>query len=72
MSVFIPKDNTIAVTNYTGIPDGDSVVNVYDVVERVISDYPTISGLQYTISYPPEPIGKFTNSTGMFCNVMQS
>ena len=66
MSVFIPKDNTIAVTNYTGIPEGDSVVNVYDVVEGVINDYPAISGLHYTIQYPPEQIGKFTNSTGNF------
>ena len=72
VSVFIPKDNTIAVTNYTGIPEGDSVVNVYDVVEGVISDYPAISGVYYTIQYPPEPIGKFINSTGMFCNVMHS
>ena len=69
VSVFIPKDNTIAVT---GIPEGDSVVNVYDVVEGVICDYPAINGLYYTIQYPPEPIGKFTNSTGMFCNVTQS
>ena len=68
VSVFIPKDNTIAVTNYTGIPEGDSVVNVYDVVEGVISDHPAISGLHYTIQYPTEPIGKFTISTGMFCN----
>ena len=69
MSVFIPKDKTIVVTNYTGIPEGDSVVNVYDVVEGVISDHPAISGLLYTIQYPPEPIGKFTNSTGN-CFVM--
>ena len=61
----MPKDNTIAVTNYIDIPEGDSVVNVYDVVEGVISDYSAICGLYYTIQYPPEPIGKFTNST---CN----
>ncbi len=67
VSVFIPKDNTIAVTTYTGIPEGDSVVNVYDVVEGVISDHPAISGLHYTIQYPTEPIVTFTNnSTGMF------
>ena len=47
--VFIPKDNTIAVTNYTGIPEGDSVVNVYDVVEGVNSDHPANSGLHSTI-----------------------
>ena len=64
MSLFIPKNNTIAVTNYTGIPEGDSVVNVYDVVEGVISDHTAISGLHYTIQCPPKPIGKFTNSTG--------
>ena len=70
MSVFIPKDNTIAVTNYTGIPEGDSVVNVYDVVKGVISDYPAaISGLHYTIQYP---ISNITNSKGMFCIVVQS
>ncbi len=57
-------------TTYTGIPEGDSVVNVYDVVEGAISDHPAISGLHYTIQYP---IVTFTNSTiGMFCNVVQS
>ena len=54
-------------TTYTGIPEGDSVVNVYDVVEGVISDHPAISGLHYTIQYPTEPIVTYTNnSTGMF------
>ena len=66
MSVFIPKDNTIAVTNYTGIPAGDSVVNVYDVVEGVISDYPAISG-EYNIVYPVSSIGT-TSSRGMVVN----
>ena len=51
MSVFILKDNTIAVTNYTGIPEGDSVVNVYDVVEGVNSDYPAIEDREYNITY---------------------
>ena len=66
MSVFIPKDNTIAVTNYTDIPEGDSVVNVYDVVEGVISDHPAISG-EYNIVYPVSSIGT-TTSRGMIVN----
>ena len=66
MSVFIPKDNTIAVTNYTGIPEGDSVVNVYDVVEGLISDHPAISG-EYNIVYPVSSIGT-TTSGGMIVN----
>ena len=53
-------------TAYTGVPEGNSVVNVYDVVEGVISDHPAISGLHYTIQYPTESIGKLTNSSGMF------
>ena len=52
MSVFIPKDNTIAVTNYTGIPEGDSVVNVYDVFKEDMSDYPAIKDIEYNIVYP--------------------
>ena len=66
VSVFIPKDNTIAVTNNTGIPKGDSVVNVYDVVEGVISDHPAISG-EYNIVYPVSSIGT-TSSEGMIVN----
>ena len=68
VSVFIPKDNTIAVTNYTGIPEGDSVVNVYDVVEGVISDHPAISG-EYNIVYPVSSIGT-TSSGGMIVHVL--
>ena len=60
VSVFIPKDNTIAVT---GIPEGDSVVNVYDVVEGVISDHPAISG-EYNIVYPVSS-SETTTSGGM-------
>ena len=55
MSVFIPKDidDTIAVTNYTGIPEGDSVVNVYDVVEGVSNmSVPALKNLVYSIVYP--------------------
>ena len=66
MSVFIPKDNTIAVTNYTGIPESDSVVNVYDVVEGVISDYPAINR-EYNIVYPVSSIGT-TSTGGMIVN----
>ena len=54
MSVFIPKDITIAVTNYTGIPEGDSIVNAYDVVEGVINDYSAIKDREYNIVYPSE------------------
>ena len=67
MSVFIPKDNTIAVTNYTGIPEGDSVVNVYDVVEGVISDHPAIKDKEYNIVYPVSSIGT-TSSGGLIVN----
>ena len=67
VSVFIPKDNTIAVTNYTCIPEGDSVVNVYDVVEGVISDHPAIKDKEYNIVYPVSSIG-ITTSGGMTVN----
>ena len=62
MSVFIPKDNTIAVTTYTGIPEGDSVVNVYDVVEGVISDHPAIR--KYNKVFPVSS-SETTTSRGM-------
>ena len=52
VSVFIPKDNTIAVTNYTGIPEGDSVVNVYDIVEGVNMSLAALKNLVYGIVYP--------------------
>ena len=62
MSVFIPKDNTIAVTNYTGIQEGNSVVNVYDVVEGVINDYPAVKDSKYNIVYLVSSID--TTTTG--------
>ncbi len=64
MSVFIPKDNTIAVATYTGIPEGDSVVNVYDVVEGVISHHRAIKDREYNIVYPVSS-SETTSSGGM-------
>ena len=67
VSVFIPKDNTIAVTNYTGIPEGDSVVDVYDVVEGVSNmSLPAMESQLYNISYP-EP-SETTKNGGMITN----
>ena len=66
VSVFILKNNTIAVNNYTGIPEGDSVVNVYDVVEGVISNYPAVKDKKYTVVYPKS---YRSTSTGMYAHL---